>query len=107
MFQIALVERPRLVIGRTPPLTGSGSEKPWMPCLWARLPVAMLVQSIGESTGDRVERLPTTPLRASRSRWGMRPASSKGPITFQSAASQPSSNTLGAISARERTKNGF
>jgi hypothetical protein len=51
MFQIALVLRPRLVMGRAPPEAGSGSEKPWMPCLWARLPVAMLVHSIGESTG--------------------------------------------------------
>jgi hypothetical protein len=39
------------VMGRAPPEAGSGSERPWMPCLCARLPVAMLVQSIGESTG--------------------------------------------------------
>jgi hypothetical protein len=58
MFQIALVLRPSFEMAAPRRRPGSGSAKPWMPCLKGRLPVAMLVQSIGESTGCRVVRLP-------------------------------------------------
>ena len=93
MFQTALVFRERFVIGRTVPDCGSGSEKPWMPCLYGRLPVAMLVQSIGERAGWSVARFPITPVSTSRPTWGMSPMSTSGEITFQSAASQPTSST--------------
>ena len=93
MFQTAFVLRERIVIGRTVPDCGSGSEKPWMPCFRGRLPVAMLVQSIGERGGWSVARLPITPFSTSRPTWGMSPMSTRGEITFQSAASQPTRRT--------------
>ena len=51
MFQSALHLREVLVYGRAPPFTGSGSMKPWMPCLSANLPVATEFHSIGERIG--------------------------------------------------------
>ena len=48
MFQIALVRRETVVIGRIPPPRGTGSVKPWIPCLNGRFPVAMEVHSMGE-----------------------------------------------------------
>ena len=43
------------------PETGSGSENPWMPCLYGRFPVAIEVQSIGERIGCNVAICPLTP----------------------------------------------
>ena len=92
MFQTALVRRPRLLIGRTPPV--SGSLNPCTPCLNARFPVAIDVHNMGESTGTRVLRLPMTPRDKKRSRCGIAPSSSSEVMIFQSAASQPISRTL-------------
>src|SRR5262245_10303944 len=96
MFQTALTLRDRFVTGRTPPPLGTGSAKPSTPCLYARLPVAMDVHSIGERTGWSVAGLAIAPWFTIRSSVGSAPASLSGWITFQSAASQPISRTLGA-----------
>lgn len=94
IFQRALQVRLVLVIGRIPEPSGRGSVKPWMPCLAGRLPVAMEVHSIGESIGWRVARLPQTPCSIKRLRLGISPLANKGRMIFQSAASQPISNTF-------------
>ena len=61
MFQTALQVRECDEIGRTPPVPASTSVNPWIPCFHARLPVAMLVHSIGESGGWIVASRPQTP----------------------------------------------
>src|SRR5271156_2442470 len=60
-----------------------------MPCLLARLPVAIEFHSIGERMGRKVARFPITPWLMKSSSVGIKPWSSRGLITFQSAASQP------------------
>ena len=54
MFHSAFDFRDRFVTGWMPRPSGVGSEKPWMPCLKGRLPVAIDVHSIGDSGGCRV-----------------------------------------------------
>ena len=49
----------------------------------------MLVQSIGESCGSSVVRLPLTPRSTIRAMPGMAPESTSGWMIFQSAESQP------------------
>ncbi len=73
MFQIALHLREVLRTGPMPVPSGKGSVKPQMPCLSARLPVAMEVHSIGESTGCIVARLPRTPPLMSWAKAGIWP----------------------------------
>ena len=51
MFHTALVVRERMLHGRTAVPSRVGSVKPSTPCFGGRLPVAMLVQSVGERTG--------------------------------------------------------
>lgn len=97
MFHTALHLRERLLTGWTPPPSGVGSEKPWMPCLKGRLPVAMEVQSMGESGGWSVATWAMQPFSTSRWICGIWPASMSGWITFQSAASQPMRRTLGLV----------
>src|SRR5262249_1257165 len=70
------------------------SAKPWMPCLSARLPVAIEFHSTGERMGCKVARLPITPWLMRSSSAGIKPCSSRGVATFQSAASQPISRTF-------------
>ena len=94
MFQTALHLREVTETGRMPRKPGAGSVKPRMPCLSASLPVAIEVQSMGDMGGSRVARLPITPRLIKLSRAGILPASSRGWITFQSAASQPISSTF-------------
>ena len=72
----------------------STSVKPQTPCLNACLPVAMEVQSIGESIGRRLARLPITPALMTFSRTGSSPLSNNGWMIFQSAESQPTSKTF-------------
>ena len=94
IFQMALTLREVLETGRRPPVCGSGSMKPWMPCLSARFPVAMEVHSMGERMGRSVARFPITPLLTRSLSAGISPRSRSGLITFQSAASQPISRTF-------------
>src|SRR5205823_14602456 len=94
MFQIAFVLRERLVTARMPPVIGSGSENPWMPCLYARLPVAIEVHRIGLRTGWRVAMFPQMPSSISLARFGIFPESMSGMMTLQSAASQPIRSTF-------------
>jgi len=61
MFHSAFTLREVLVTGRTPPVCGSGSMKPRMPCLSGRLPVAMEFHSMGERIGRSVAIFPMTP----------------------------------------------
>ena len=82
MFQTALDLRERFVTGWTPRPSGVGSEKPWMPCLNGRLPVAIEVQSIGESGGCSVAMCPIAPCFTSRWTLGIFPASISGWIDF-------------------------
>src|SRR3984893_9318994 len=93
IFQIALHRRLVLVTGRTPP-SGSGSIKPWTPCLSARFPVAIEFQSMGDSIGCSESSLPITPAETNRSRFGISPASRSGWLIFQSAASQRRKRTF-------------
>src|SRR5580704_1857299 len=65
-----------------------------MPCLKGRFPVAIEVQSIGESGGCKVAICPIAPFSTSRCTFGILPASIRGWITFQSAASHPTSITF-------------
>jgi len=58
------------------------------------LPVAMLVQSIGESCGSSMVRLPLTPVSTIRAIPGMAPESMRSWMIFQSAESQPTSISL-------------
>ncbi len=102
MFHSAFDVRERLVTGRTPLPSGAGSVKPWMPCLNGRFPVAMEVHSIGERGGCSVAICPVAPFQTRRSTLGILPASMSGWMTFQSAASHPTSRTL-----RDAMKNGF
>src|SRR5579863_7729310 len=94
MFQSAFDFLDRLLTGCTPRPSGVGSEKPWMPCLNGRFPVAMEVHNIGESGGCSVEICAIAPFSTSRWTFGILPASISGWITFQSAASHPTSSTL-------------
>src|ERR1700727_2775112 len=94
MFHKAFVFRERFVIGCTPRPSGVGSEKPWMPCLKGRFPVAIEVHSIGESGGCSVAICPMTPFSTRRWTFGILPESIRGWITFQSAASHPTRRTL-------------
>src|SRR3954447_25118527 len=64
-----------------------------MPCLCGRFPVAIEFHSIGDKIGCSVARLLITPSPMKRSNVGIKPASSSGWMIFQSAASQPISNT--------------
>src|SRR5271169_6261310 len=97
IFQTALAVRERLVMGRTPQPSGVGSEKPWMPCLKGRLPVAMDVHSIGDSGGWMVAIGPIEPSSMRRWMLGILPEATRGLMTFQSAASQPITRTLGEV----------
>ena len=65
IFQIALVFREMVVIGRMCEPSGAGSVNPWMPCLKGRLPVEIDVHNIGESTGCNVARLAMVPFSTS------------------------------------------
>ncbi len=65
-----------------------------MPCLNGRFPVAMEVHSIGESGGCSVAICPVAPFSTRRWTLGILPASMSGWMTFQSAASHPTSRTL-------------
>jgi len=58
--------------------------------LW---PVAVLVQSIGESCGSSVVMLPLVPDSTSRATPGRWPASMSGCMSFQSAESQPTKSS--------------
>ena len=69
-----------------------------MPCLNGRLPVAMEVHSIGNNTECRVVRLPMLPCSIRPFMIGIRPASTRRLMVFQSAASQPINRTFGFIS---------
>ncbi len=60
-----------------------------MPCLKGRFPVAIDVQSIGESGGFSVATRPMAPRSTRLCRLGILPASMSGWMAFQSAASQP------------------
>ncbi|GBE01438.1 hypothetical protein BMS3Bbin06_00981 [bacterium BMS3Bbin06] len=77
-----------------PPLWGSGSVNPRIPCLNGRFPVAMDVQSMGESFGERVARFPITPSSMNPAMLGIFPPSTRRWMIFQSAASHPISRTL-------------
>ena len=78
MFQIAFVLRERFVTGRIAAPSGVGSGNRSTPCLNGRLPVAIEVHSIGESTGCSVARLAIVPRSTSRATVGIFPASSSG-----------------------------
>ncbi len=93
IFQSASQRRVSVPTGRTPERSASGSTNPLAPCTYARFPVAMLVQRIGESIGESDATFPITPPSMSRSIFGINPPSSSGWITCQSAASQPTSKT--------------
>ena len=77
-----------------PSPSGVGSENPWIPCLNGRFPVAIDVQSIGESGGCNVAMCAIDPCSTSLCTLGIFPASISGLITFQSAASQPMRRTF-------------
>src|ERR1041384_3535855 len=62
----------------------------------------MLVQINGERIGSVETRLPTTPCSTTLDNAGIRPRSSNGEISRQSAESQPTSNTF-RFSAREKS----
>src|SRR5579871_1175880 len=62
-----------------------------MPCWYGRLPVAMDVHNIGDSGGCSVAIGPLQPFSTSPWTLGILPACISGRITFQSAASQPTS----------------
>jgi len=93
IFQSASQRRVSVPTGRMPERSASGSTNPLAPCTYARFPVAMLVQRIGESIGESDATFPITPPSMSRSIFGINPPSSSGWITCQSAASQPTSKT--------------
>ena len=76
-----------------PPVCGSGSLKPQMPCLSGRFPVAMEFHSMGERIGRSVARFPMTPRLMRNSSAGILSGIEQGVITFQSAASQPTKRT--------------
>ena len=97
MFQSALVVRVVDEMMRRVPFSGSGSTKFSTPCLSAVLPVAMLVQSKGESFGSSEVMSPRTPRWMSPCRFGITPCTSSGSMSFQSAASQPITSTFLAI----------
>ncbi len=71
MFQIALVLRLVLVTGRIPLPSGMGSANPQIPCLSARLPVAIEFHNMGDRMGRMVASLPLVPSAISLARVGI------------------------------------
>src|SRR6185437_11268742 len=69
-----------------------------MPWLKGRLPVAIVVHSIGEKDGCNVVRRAVHPALMRRWMLGILPAAISGRMTFQSAASQPTRRTLRRLS---------
>ena len=93
MFQSALAVRPRQLVGRQSPLTGSGSRSERIPWRFERNPVATVVQASGAIDGVTLTHSPIAPAATSRASAGSFPASRSGWMTFQSAASQPTKST--------------
>lgn len=83
--------------GRIACMPGSGSEKPKIPCLSGRFPVAILVHNIGENGGSSVARLPIVPFSTRYFMVGILPWSIKRFIIFQSALSQPTRSIFFAV----------
>jgi len=77
--------------------SGVGSVKPYIPCFKGRLPVAIEVHSIGLSDGVIVEMLPDAPSAINFAKFGILPASIRGPAMVQSAASQPRTSTFESL----------
>ena len=73
IFQSALQRRVWVPTDRTPERSANGLTNPLAPCAYARFPVAMLVQRIGESIGESDATFPITPPSMSRSRFGINP----------------------------------
>ena len=94
---MALVFRLAFVIGLTFLPSGVGSVKPLIPCFMGRLPVAIEVHSIGLSDGVIVEMLPDVPSAISFAKFGILPASMRGPAIAQSAASQPNTRIFESL----------
>ena len=78
IFQTAFTLRVELDVGRTAPVVGSGSVKPRIPCLSARMPVAIEVHSMGDRIGCSVARFPITPSSTIFPSVGMSPWSING-----------------------------
>src|SRR5881396_1276570 len=73
MFQMALVRRNVELIGTLRPVRGSATRKSLIPCRSGALPVATVVQRIGERVGTLERSRAQAPELLSRARLGTSP----------------------------------
>jgi hypothetical protein len=83
-----------LVVGEATSGLAAFTRNPLMPCFSSVLPVAMLVQIVGETNGRMEWRMPDAPSLLMRARFGMRPSSARRLTRDQSRPSIPTITIL-------------